>query len=141
MEKIIIAIGSNKGNRQENIKKAIKMMSKKILIEKISSFIQTKPQEGAKGGNFLNGVIEGKTKLNPEELFYFLQKIERILGRKFPHERGDEREIDLDIIFYGDKKIKNGLLQIPHPKYKERMFVLKPLYEISPNFVDPVKKK
>ena len=141
MEKVIIGFGSNKGNREKNIKRAIKLIEKRIYIEKISSFFETKPEEKARGGKFLNGVIEGKTNLKAEELLYFLKSIEKKMGRNFPHKRGDEREIDLDIIFYGDKKIKNGLLQIPHPKYKERMFVLKPLYEISPNFVDPVKKK
>ncbi len=141
MEKIIIGFGSNKGNREKNIKRAIKLIEKRIYIEKISSFFETKPEEKARGGKFLNGVIEGKTNLKAEELLYFLKCIEKKLGRKFPHQKGDEREIDMDIIFYGNKVIKNNFLQIPHLKWKTRYFVLKPIFEISPHFVDPVEKK
>jgi len=141
MVRVIIGVGSNKGDRERNIIQSLKIMEKKIYIEKISSFIETEPEENADGGRFLNGVIEGKTSLKPHYLFFFLKEIEKKQGRKFPHRRGDAREIDLDIIFYGSEVVKLNFLEIPHPRYKSRYFVLLPLVEILPDFVDPVEKK
>jgi len=141
MVRVIIGVGSNKGDRKRNIMESLKMIEEKIYIEKISSFIETEPEENADGGKFLNGVIEGKTLLKPDDLFFSLKEIEKKQGRKFPHRRGDAREIDLDIIFYGSEVIKLDFLEIPHPRYKNRYFVLLPLVEILPDFVDPVEKK
>lgn len=137
MEKVYIAVGSNKGKRRKNVIKAIKIMESILTITKISPFFQTSPEEGAKGGPFLNGVIEGKTSLGVEELMTLLKNVEKKLGRKFPHKKGDEREIDLDIILYGDRVIKRKSVIIPHPRYRKRYFVLKPLFEIVPERKDP----
>lgn len=136
MKKIIIGIGSNKGDKNKNIIKVLKEMEKIGKIKKISSFYENEPVK-AKGGNFLNGAIEIEVNLLPEKLLEKLKEIERKIGRKFPHEKGDEREIDLDIIFFGDRIIKKEDLKIPHPEYKKREFVLKPVCEIEPDFVDP----
>lgn len=141
MVEVIISVGSNKGDREKNIINSIKKMEEQIYIEKISFFIETTPAENAEGGKFLNGAIAGKTLLDPENLFYFLKGIEKKMGRKFPHKKGDAREIDLDIIFYGEVIIKKSYLKIPHPRYKNRDFVLIPLLEIAPDFVDPFEKK
>ncbi len=141
METIYIAIGSNRGNRQDNIIRTLRYIEKDILLMKISTFIKTMPAEGAEGGFFLNGVIEGKTNLSPLTLFEFLQETERHIGRKHPHKRGDEREIDLDIIFYGDKIIRTGKFTVPHPRYRKRDFVLGPLCEIAPGLVDKETKQ
>lgn len=140
MERVVIAIGSNKGNREENIIKGIKEMEKFVKIKKISSFYEN-PPVNAKGGFFLNGAIEGYTELSPLKLLERLKEIEKKLGRIFPHEKGDERPIDFDIIFYGDKIIKKKNIKIPHPEYRKREFVLKPLLEIIPEFVDPQLNK
>ncbi|MDD3725693.1 MAG: 2-amino-4-hydroxy-6-hydroxymethyldihydropteridine diphosphokinase [Candidatus Ratteibacteria bacterium] len=137
MVKTYIAIGSNKGNRKENIIKSIKKMEEKVRITKISSFIKTPPEEGVEGGSFLNGVIEGKTSLGPIELLFFLQNIEKDMGRKFPHKTGDARTIDLDIIFYGNDVIKTRDIVVPHLKYRKRYFVIIPLDEIAHNIKDP----
>ncbi|MCX8082169.1 MAG: 2-amino-4-hydroxy-6-hydroxymethyldihydropteridine diphosphokinase [bacterium] len=137
MVKVYIAIGSNKGNREKNILKALKKMEKYITIKKISPFLITPPEEGAYGGFFLNGVIEGETSLESKNLLIVLQNIERDMGREFPHKSGDERIIDLDIIFYGNKIIKSKNFTVPHPKYKKRYFVILPFYEIAPYMKDP----
>lgn len=137
METVYIALGSNKGNRVSNIIRALKHIEKKIFITSLSPFIEFPPEEGADGGFFINGVLKGRTRLSPEELFEFLQDTEEKLGRKHPHKRGDERKIDLDIIFYGDREIKRNQLTVPHQSYRKRFFVLKPLCEIAPDFVDP----
>jgi len=137
MERIYIAIGSNRGNREANVIIALKKLESEVSIKKISPFINTPPEEGADGGFFMNGVIEGETSLSPENLLSFLQDIEKSMGRKFPHKIGDEREVDLDIIFYGDSVIKTGNFIVPHPKYRKRYFVVFPLYEIAPCIKDP----
>ncbi|MCM8762500.1 MAG: 2-amino-4-hydroxy-6-hydroxymethyldihydropteridine diphosphokinase [Candidatus Omnitrophica bacterium] len=137
MVKAYIAIGSNKGNREHNVIKALKKMEKGLTIKKISPFFTTPPEEGANGGFFINSVIEVETKFSPENLLLFLQNIEKSMGRKFPHKTGDERTIDLDIIFYGNIVIKTGNFFVPHPKYSKRYFVVFPLYEIAPLIKDP----
>ncbi len=136
MKRVIIGIGSNKGDRVKSIIKAIKELEKIGKIKKISSFYENEPVN-VSGGYFLNGVIEIDVNFSPEELLNILINIEKNIGRKFPHKKEDEREIDLDIIFYEDKIIKNENLEIPHPEYKKRIFVLKPLCEIEPDFIDP----
>ncbi|MCM8830484.1 MAG: 2-amino-4-hydroxy-6-hydroxymethyldihydropteridine diphosphokinase [Candidatus Omnitrophica bacterium] len=137
MAKVYIAIGSNKGNRVRNVITALKKMEKGLTIKKISPFFTTPPEEGADGGFFINSVIEVETKLSPENLLIFLKEIEKGMGRKFPHKTGDKRTIDLDIILYGNKVIKTGVLIVPHPRYRKRYFVIYPLYEIAPLIKDP----
>ncbi len=136
MKNVFIAIGSNKGDRKRNIIKSLKEIKKIAEIKKISSFYVNEPVN-ADGGYFLNGVIEIRTKLNPFQLLKKLKEIEKKIGRKFPHKRGDEREIDLDIIFYGKEILKTKKLEIPHKEFKNREFVLKGLLEIAQDFIAP----
>ncbi len=137
MNTVYIAAGSNKGDRTGNVIRALKHIEEKLFLTGISSFIETPPAEGADGGFFINGVIEGRTSYSPAELFEFLQDVEKKIGRKHPHKKGDERKIDLDIIFYGNRIIRTRELKVPHPRYRKRIFVLKPLCEIAPDLVDP----
>ncbi|MCM8759290.1 MAG: 2-amino-4-hydroxy-6-hydroxymethyldihydropteridine diphosphokinase [Candidatus Omnitrophica bacterium] len=141
MVEIFIGIGSNKGNRKNNISKAIELLTEKVELIKISKIYKTQPQEGVRGGWFLNGVIMGKTSLTPEMLLKFLQSIEQDLGRPANHKKNSERTIDLDILFYGNKIIEKHNLTIPHPRLDRREFVLKGLMEICPDFVHPNLKK
>ncbi|MBN1446236.1 MAG: 2-amino-4-hydroxy-6-hydroxymethyldihydropteridine diphosphokinase [Candidatus Omnitrophica bacterium] len=141
MERVYIAVGSNKGDRAGNIIGALKHIEKYVVITKISPFLSNLPQEGADGGFFMNGVIAGKTGLSPEKLFRILQDVEKKSGRVFPHGRGDEREIDLDIIFYGGRIIKTKEIRVPHPRYRGRYFVVRPLYDIAPDLMDPETKQ
>jgi 2-amino-4-hydroxy-6-hydroxymethyldihydropteridine diphosphokinase len=140
MKRVFIAIGSNKGNREENIIKSIKEMEKIGEIKKISSFYENEPVN-ADGGYFLNGVIEIITRFGPFLLLKKLKEIEKKIGRKFPHKKGDEREIDLDIIFYGKELLKTKILEVPHKEFKKREFVLRGLLEIASNFRDPITNK
>jgi len=126
-----LGVGSNLGNRRENIKKALNYLNKTkgIKIDKISRIYETKPLGGPAQGKFLNAAIKIKTSLTPQLLLENIKKIEKDLGRKSTVRFGP-REIDLDILFYGDKIIKRRGLVIPHPRMFEREFVLKPLREI-----------
>jgi len=133
MIEAFIGIGSNIGERQKNLKKAITYIDahQKITVEKVSSFIDTLPVGGPPQGNYLNGVIKIKTTLSPYDLLVFLQSIEKKLGRKRTVRFGP-RTIDLDIILYGEERIDTPYLKVPHPRMQEREFVLKPLFEIAP---------
>lgn len=136
-EKVYIAIGSNKGNRERNVIKAIRCLQESIFLLKVSSFMVTPPEEGVSGGEFLNGIVYGETGMHFNDLFYFLRSVEISLGRTFPHKKGDDREIDLDLIMYGKKVAKSSSLQLPHPRYLNRYFVVLPLLELSPELIDP----
>ena len=135
-----IGIGSNLGNKEENIRKAIKLIRNKSKILKISSLYKTEPV-GYKGqDNFLNAVVLVETELSAKDLLLFLQSIEKELKRVKTVKNGP-RTIDLDILFYNNLILDNKDLIIPHPRLHERKFVLVPFVQINPNFVHPIFKK
>jgi 2-amino-4-hydroxy-6-hydroxymethyldihydropteridine diphosphokinase len=133
-----IAFGSNLGDRNKNIEKAIEYLKELdgITIKKVSSIYETQPDGGPPQGTFLNGVLEIETALPPDELLDRLKGIEARLGR-VKTEENSPRPIDLDIIFYQDIVIDGERIKIPHPRMHEREFVLKGLCEIAPEFVHP----
>jgi len=126
-----LGIGSNLGNRRENIKKALDYLAKTkgIKVEKTSRIYETKPVGGPPQNKFLNAAVKIRTSLAPQTLFKTIKKIEKQLRRK-KRARNYPREIDLDILLYAAKVIKIKGLVIPHPRMFEREFVLKPLREI-----------
>ena len=140
MVEAFIALGSNIGDRETNIKAAINLLKLQIKIVKTSKLYETKPMYMEKQDWFLNGAAKIETELPPKELLTFLKNIEKKLGRK-PIERNGPRIIDLDILFYNSQIIFEGDLQIPHPKMGERAFVLVPLSEIAGDFVHPIEGK
>ncbi len=127
-----IAIGSNLGDRQGNMDKAMSYLknSDDIKVTKVSSIYETEPIGGPPQGKFLNGVIEIETLLSPLDLLDRLLKIEMRLGRVRSLKNGP-RTIDLDILLYSDTQINNEHLVIPHPHMQEREFVLRGLREIT----------
>ncbi len=138
MHKVVIAIGTNLGNRKENIENAIKRIREnKIKVEKVSSIYETAPYGYTKQPAFLNCALLGETVLSPRELLETLLAIEKEMGRVRKIHWGP-RIIDLDIIFYDDLVINEPDLKIPHPDMQNREFVLKPISEIAPCFVHPV---
>lgn len=138
--KVFIALGSNIGNLEENLNNAIKKLAEFSEIKKISSFYKTKPQGFLEQADFLNGVCLINTDLKPQDLLKKLKEIEKEMGRKKTFKDGP-RIIDLDIIYYDDIVLNTPVLTIPHPRAHERMFVMKGLLEIAPNFVHPILKK
>lgn len=127
-----IGIGSNLGDRREYIDKAIKLLDKNngIEVRRVSSIYETEPVGGPPQGKFLNGVVEIDTELKPGELLKALADAERMLGRK-RSVKNAPRTIDLDILFYGNEKIKEKNLVIPHPRIHGREFVLRGLRELG----------
>ncbi len=127
-----IGIGSNLGDRRENIKRALKFLKKTdgLRIKKISKLYETVPIGGPPQGKFLNGAIRIETNLSPLKLLNILKDIERKIGRKKTRTHNQPRPIDLDILIYGNNRIKTRYLEIPHPRMREREFVLRPLSEL-----------
>jgi 2-amino-4-hydroxy-6-hydroxymethyldihydropteridine diphosphokinase len=137
-----IGIGSNLGDRQYYIETAISRI--RLLMDtrvtKISKIIETLPEGGLPQGRYLNCVIEIQTALSPYELLGRLQKIESDLGRVRTI-KNEPRNIDLDILLYGNARIKETSLCIPHPRMLKREFVMQPLREIAPQVVKKLKAK
>jgi GTP cyclohydrolase-4 len=133
---VYIALGSNLGDRRSNLIDAISQLRQKVKVEQLSSVYETEPAYVTDQPRFLNMVLRGSTALSPQPLLHFLKTLERRLGRQ-PTARYGPRPIDLDILVYGEQRIDEPDLTIPHPRLTEREFVLKPLAEIAPDLVLP----
>lgn len=137
MKIVYIALGSNVGDRAANLRQARQQIAASDLrVLRESSIYETAPRDVEDQPWFLNQVIECETDLFPRQLLARLQKIERAIGRKRRIAKGP-REIDLDILFYGDAVVKAPELEIPHPRLAERRFVLEPLAELVPDKKHP----
>jgi dihydroneopterin aldolase/2-amino-4-hydroxy-6-hydroxymethyldihydropteridine diphosphokinase len=141
MPEIYLSLGTNQGNREKNLQKALNMI-RQLAISSISlsTTIETKPYGYLEQGLFLNMAIGGITDLNPYELLSSVKKIESALGRKKTFHWGP-RLIDIDILFYENLIMNEKDLIIPHPDIENRIFVLQPLVQIAPHFIHPVLKK
>lgn len=144
MRAAYLSIGSNMGDRCENLREALVLLhnEKNIILTKISSFYETAPWGKTDQPSFLNGAAKILTELSPKELLNILQNIENTMGR-IRKERWGERIIDIDIVHYEGENIKSELLTLPHPYFAKRNFVLAPLFEIEPKLVIndiPIKK-
>jgi 2-amino-4-hydroxy-6-hydroxymethyldihydropteridine diphosphokinase len=134
-----LGLGSNLGDRQSNLDKALDLLSQRLRLEKISSIYDSEPVGNVDQPRFLNLVCEVITHLTPQGLLALAKGIEARLGRVGPS--GAPRTIDIDVLFYGDQVIETPELVIPHPRLAERAFVLVPLVEIAPDLVHPVSGK
>lgn len=138
-----IALGSNLGNSLATLEQAIKILAQTtgIALVAVSSWYRTKPV-GPPQPDYLNGCAVLRVEQTPEELLVLFQAIELQFGRvRSAETRWGARTLDLDIILYGDLVIDNSVLTIPHPRMKERAFVLVPLAEIASDWQEPVSGK
>ncbi len=132
---VYLGLGSNLGDRTAAISQAVQELNKNgIQVRKLSSVIETDPVGGPPQGKFLNAAAECETQLSPTELLKALQNIERVIGR-IKNVTDGPRIIDLDILIYGQVKMKTPELTIPHPKMLSRAFVMTPLREIAPHII------
>ena len=136
-EQVFLALGTNIGDRETNLRKARKTLAPKVTIIKESPIYITPPWGFEDQPDFLNQVLEVQTKMGPGRLLRYLKRIEKKMGRLETFRNGP-RLIDLDILFYGQRVIDRSKLNIPHPRLHERAFVLIPLSDIAPDFVHPV---
>jgi 2-amino-4-hydroxy-6-hydroxymethyldihydropteridine diphosphokinase len=134
---VYVALGTNVGEREHNLREAIRLLQEAGLqITKTSSVYETEPVDYLDQPWFLNAVLEAQTDLPAEQLLATLRNIESKMGSKKAFAKGP-RLIDLDILLYGDETVATPDLQIPHPRMLLRNFVLVPLAEIAPNLQHP----
>ena len=137
---IFLALGTNLGDREANLRSAKELLAPKVVVEGESSIYITPPWGFEDQPEFLNQVIKVRTCLSPRKLLKACKAIENEMGREKTIRYGP-RLIDLDILFYGQRIIQKKSLCIPHPRLHKRAFVLVPLCEIAPDFVHPVIKE
>ncbi|MBO4839991.1 MAG: 2-amino-4-hydroxy-6-hydroxymethyldihydropteridine diphosphokinase [Bacteroidaceae bacterium] len=133
MHKLYISLGSNLGNKEEKLHRAIELINERIgSVLRTSSFIETEPWGFQSENTFLNAACLVETNLTPRQCLRETQKIERLLGRTLKSKDGvyHDRPIDLDLLLYDDLQINEDDLILPHPHMKERDFVMIPLREI-----------
>lgn len=141
-EKIVLGFGSNKGSRLRNLRNAVKQVAldKNFDMLALSSVYETEPWGYSDQGNFLNCAAVFLCRLSPAKLLKFLKQTEAGLGR-INRGKWQAREIDVDVLYYADYIIEKKGLTIPHSQINKRNFVLAPLVELIPGFVDPVHRK
>jgi 2-amino-4-hydroxy-6-hydroxymethyldihydropteridine diphosphokinase len=137
----VIALGSNLGDREDNLRRAVAEIARGAALVAVSSVYETQPMYREDQGWFLNCVVVVETDLGPARLLARLGEIEKKIGRDRKAGRNAPRTIDLDILFYGDEVLSGPTLTVPHPRISERGFVLVPLAEVRPGIVHPVLKK
>lgn len=136
--RVAVGIGSNLGDRARHLALARQRLSALLTNFQMSSAFTTEPV-GAPDPqpDFLNAAATGETTLSALDFFYALQDIERAAGRERPFP-GAARTLDLDLILFGSKIVAGQPLTVPHPRFRERRFVLEPLAQIAPDLRDPV---
>jgi 2-amino-4-hydroxy-6-hydroxymethyldihydropteridine diphosphokinase len=139
--KVFLGLGSNLGNREENLLKAQKLIDKKVgKVHSKSSIYETAAWGITEQNAFLNQVLEIETVFSPDAVLHLLLKIEKNMGRIREIKWG-ERSIDIDVLYYNNEIISTENLVVPHPFIQERKFVLVPLCEIAPVFIHPRLKQ
>lgn len=137
---IYLALGTNLGDRMENLRQAVTALSPQMEVKAKSHVYETPPWGYEDQPKFYNQVIKADTYLQPEPLLKHLKRLEVALGRQ-PNFRNGPRLIDIDLLFYDHVVQNTPTLTLPHPRLHERGFVLLPLMDIAPEFVHPVLKK
>lgn len=133
---IYLSLGSNLADRKSNLEEVHSALPPAVVVRGSSSIYETEPWGYIDQPDFLNQVILAETHLSPWDLLFYIKDLEVEIGRE-PSFRFGPRLVDIDIIFYGDHVIQEPGLEIPHPRFRERAFVLVPLAEISPDLTVP----
>ena len=134
---IAVAIGSNLGDRRANLTTAVSALKCVLQEIRVSDFVETVPEGGVNQPDYLNAAVIGRSEELPMRLMEAFQDIERSCGRTRPYRRAS-RTLDIDLILMGDIVIKSPRLEVPHPRFRDRSFVLEPLCSIAPDLVDPI---
>ena len=137
MEPVAIALGSNLGDRLMYLERGVSALRAAIPDLTVSNFIETDPVGVVRQPRFLNGAATGHWRGEARALLDLLMGIEQDCGRMRLHAAG-ARTLDLDLILFGDRVIEEPGLLVPHPRFRERGFVLGPLSQIAPTMIDPV---
>jgi len=135
-----VALGSNLGDREARIAAGVRVLRRELEELRVSSLYETEPAHVADQPLFLNACCTGWTGLTPRQLLSQLQDAERAAGRERSGPRFGPRALDLDLLLYGDEVIDEPDLVVPHPRLRERGFVLIPLAEIAPEWIVPASR-
>jgi len=131
-------LGSNVGDRRAHLEFATDRLAALLRNIQVSSFLETEPVDvPGSQSSYLNAAVVGETALEPLDLLQALLEIEADRGRTRPYPRAP-RTLDLDLILYGQRVVDSTVLTLPHPRFRERCFVLQPLAEIAGEWIDPV---
>jgi 2-amino-4-hydroxy-6-hydroxymethyldihydropteridine diphosphokinase len=134
---IYLGLGTNLGDRHENLLSAATLLPPKVAVVAQSPIYQTPPWGFTEQADFLNQVIKAETTLNPKDLLKYVKKIEKKVGRTATFRWGP-REIDIDILFYDNLVYEEKKLTIPHPRLHQRAFMLVPLADLAPKLLHPL---
>ena len=139
---VYVGLGSNLGDRVQYLHQALEELKnlRHTIVKNCSHVYETEPVGVKEQPPFLNMVVELNSSMIPRELFWELKKIEQLLGR-IKTERWGPREIDLDLLYYGNEVINESDLRLPHPEIANRRFDLVPMKEIAAEFLDPLHKR
>ena len=138
LAEVAIALGSNLGDREHVLREAATALATHLHDVRLSTLHETDPVGVGDQPRFLNAAATARTALPARDLLRVLLEVERSFGRERPYP-GAARTLDLDLILYGDAIIHDGpRLVVPHPRFRERRFVLAPLAEIAADWIDPV---
>ena len=137
LRQVAVALGSNLGDRATHLRFASDRLGRVLSHHVVSTFIETVAEEVGPQPAFLNGAVVGQSALSPASLLDELLAIERARGRARPFP-GAPRTLDLDLIIVGAEIVSTPRLEVPHPRFRQRTFVLRPLVEIAPGLRDPV---
>ena len=138
-EQVYVAMGSNLGDRDAHLAAGVAALraTEGVEVIAVSPLYETDPVGPSPQGSYLNGAIELATTLSPDALLERLLEIEASRGRTRGPDRNAPRTLDLDLLFYGDRKLVGPDLEVPHPRLADRPFVLEPLCDLAPNLVHP----
>lgn len=137
---VAVALGSNLGDRLANLRAAVGAIEGRGLLADVqaSDAFETPPERASDGDAFLNAVVVGRCALAAADLLRALLQVEASLGRvRHAHAQGGPRTIDLDLILYGEAVLEGEGLQVPHPRFQSRAFVLVPLAQVAPHWREP----
>ena len=142
MNTTYLSLGSNLGDKLQNLQQAIQLIEKEIgTVVKVSGIYVTAAWGNTSQPDFANQTLYVQTSLSPTDLLHKIVAIEKKLGRIRDQQKWKERIIDIDILFYNDVIINTPDLTIPHPYIQDRQFVLIPLLDIAPDFIHPIFNK
>lgn len=138
MSRVLVALGSNLGDREALLIEAVRRLDAApgFEVDRVSAFIETEPVGGPEQGAYLNGALVATVTLAPLEVLDLLQSVENAAGR-VRVERWGPRTLDLDLLLYDDRVVDEPRLEVPHPRLHERSFVLDPAVEIARDWVHP----
>jgi len=142
MNKAYLSLGSNRGNRTDNLSKALSMLEEWVgSITITSSLYETPPWKMLDETDFLNQALLVETTLSAAELIDSVILVEAMMGRVRTQKKYEPRIIDIDILFFNNEIINTKELNVPHPLMQDRRFVLEPMAEIAPTYIHPVFQK